>query len=161
MKGRHELDSCSEEGDPVQLFLEIRLGLFINLDISYLHNFKRWFYDSIWMDQVLIIKWNFVRKAELQELLLGEKDIGAGYCRGVGGNVVHFIVAISYVIVPEQYNGRINAESFFSFLLEHFPRMLKKTQSQNFFKEYFESHLSLMGGWHLKIYHCIMYHGFT
>ena len=125
MKGRHELDSCSEEGDPVQLFLEIRLGLFINLDISYLHNFKRWFYDSIWMDQVLIIKWNFVRKAELQELLLGEKDIGEGYCRGVGGNVVHFIVAISYVIVPEQYNGRINAESFFSFLLEHFTSMPK------------------------------------
>ena len=50
MKGRPEVDSCSEEGDPVQRFLEIRQGLFINLDINYLHNFKRRVYDSIWMD---------------------------------------------------------------------------------------------------------------
>ena len=36
-----------------------------------------------------------------------------GCCRGVGVNVVHFMVAISYVIVPEQYNDRIISEKFF------------------------------------------------
>ena len=48
--GRPEVYSCSEEGDPVQRFLEIRQGLFINLDVNYLHNFKRKVDDSIWMD---------------------------------------------------------------------------------------------------------------
>ena len=48
--GRPEVDSRSEKGDPVKIFLEIRQGLFINLDVNYLHNFKRRVYDSIWMD---------------------------------------------------------------------------------------------------------------
>lgn len=72
MKGRPELDSCSEEGNPVQTFLQIRQILFINLDVNYLHKFKRTVYNFISLEKVLVIQQNFVAKAELQELLLRE-----------------------------------------------------------------------------------------
>ena len=72
MKGRPELDSCSEEGDPVQTFLQIRQIVFINLDVNYLHKFKRTVYNFIWLEKVLVIQQNFVGKAELQELSLRE-----------------------------------------------------------------------------------------
>ena len=54
MKGRPELDSCSEEGDPVQTFLQIRQILFINLDVNYLHKFKRTVYNFISLEKVLV-----------------------------------------------------------------------------------------------------------
>ena len=49
--------------------------------------------------------------------------------KGTGGNVAHFMTAIGYgkgVIAAEQYFGRINADTFSSFVHEHFASMFKK-----------------------------------
>ena len=60
--------------------------------------------------------------------------------KGTGGNVAHFMTAIGYgkgVIAAEQYFGRINADTFSSFVHEHFASMFKKYPKTkgNFFLE--------------------------
>ena len=48
---------------------------------------------------------------------------------GTGGSVAHFMAAIAYrrgVIAAEQYFERINADTFSSFVHEHFESMFKK-----------------------------------
>ena len=52
-----------------------------------------------------------------------------GSHEGTGGSVAHFMAAIAYrksVIAAEQYFGRINADTFSSFVHEHFASMFKK-----------------------------------
>ena len=52
-----------------------------------------------------------------------------GSHEGTGGSVAHFMAAIAYgkgVIAAEQYFGRINADTFSSFVREHFASMFKK-----------------------------------
>ena len=51
--------------------------------------FKRKVCHSIWMEQVLLIKWIVLTKSELEELLPGE------CCRSIGRSVAHFMVEIS------------------------------------------------------------------
>ena len=54
---------------------------------------------------------------------------GKGSHEGTGGTVAHFMAATPYrkcVIVAEQYHGRINAETFCSFVREHFASMFKE-----------------------------------
>ena len=49
-----------------------------------------------------------------------------------GRSVAHFMAAIAYgkgVIAAEQYFGRINADTFSSFVSEHFDSMFKKCPS--------------------------------
>ena len=41
------------------------------------------------------------------------RKLEEGSRRGVGRNVVKLMIVFSYVILPEQYNGRINSENFF------------------------------------------------
>ena len=55
---------------------------------------------------------------------------GKGSYEGTGWNVAHFMAAIAYgkgVIAGEQYNVRINAETFSSFAHEHFASMFWKS----------------------------------
>ena len=52
-----------------------------------------------------------------------------GSHEGTGGNVAHFIAAIVYgkgVVAARRYFGRINADTFSSFVREHFASMFKK-----------------------------------
>ena len=52
-----------------------------------------------------------------------------GSHEGIGGSVAHFMAAIAYgkgVIAEEQHFGRINADTFSSFIHEHFASMFKK-----------------------------------
>ena len=52
-----------------------------------------------------------------------------GSHEGTGGSVAHFMAAIAYgkgVIAAEQFFGRINADTFSSFVSEHFASMFKK-----------------------------------
>ena len=56
-----------------------------------------------------------------------------GSHEGTGGSVAHFMAAIAYgkgVIAAEQYFGRINADTFSSFVREHFASMFKKCPNQ-------------------------------
>lgn len=53
-----------------------------------------------------------------------------GNHEGPGGSVAHFMAAIAHgkgVIAAEQYFGRINAETFSSFVREHFATMFKES----------------------------------
>ena len=55
---------------------------------------------------------------------------GKGSHEGTGGNVAHFMAAITYgngVIAAKQHHGIINAETFSSFVREHFASMFKKS----------------------------------
>ena len=55
-----------------------------------------------------------------------------GSHEGTGGSMVDFMAAIAYgkgVIAAEQYFGRINANTFFSFVPEHFASMFKICRS--------------------------------
>ena len=63
-----------------------------------------------------------------------------GSHEGTGGSVAHFMAAIAYgkgVIAAEQYFGRINADTFSSFVSEHLPACLRNvlTQKENCFSK--------------------------
>ena len=56
-----------------------------------------------------------------------------GSHEGTGRSVTHFMAAVAYgkgVIAAEQYFGRINADTFSSFVREHFAGMLRNALTQ-------------------------------
>ncbi|XP_028419243.1 uncharacterized protein LOC114545017 [Dendronephthya gigantea] len=54
------------------------------------------------------------------------KCTAKGSHEGTGGKVAHFIAAIAYgkgFVLCEQYNGKLNGQSFADFIRENFPRV--------------------------------------
>ena len=123
--------------------------------------------NSIWMEQVLLIRWTLLTKSELQELWPGESQpekgfdfgfFGKGSHKGTGETVAYFMTAIAYgkgVIAAEQYHRRINAEKFSSSVREHFASMFKKSANprRKLFLQNGDPSQNSVRDWYSKIYH--------